>query len=150
MSNLQNTETIERELSENGFFASNTIGTSMQPLFKTHRDMVMIKRAEGELKKYDVALYKTGVGRYVLHRVVKVKKDSYLIRGDNTYKIETVPKSSVLGVLYAYRNTKKRHTVEDFSYKLYSRIWVFIYPLRLLAYRFRILLSRTYRLFFKK
>ena len=89
---------IEKELEEFGFYASNTLGVSMRPLFKTHRDMVIIKRPEEELKKYDVALYVCR-GKYILHRVIAVLDDVYIIRGDNTYRKERVPKQSVIGVL---------------------------------------------------
>ena len=42
----------------------------------------MVKKAIGRLKKYDVPLYKKG-DSYVLHRVMEVLPDSYIIRGDN-------------------------------------------------------------------
>ena len=147
---LENTEVIERELSENGIYASNTRGVSMQPLFKTHRDMVIIKRADGELKKYDVALYKDPRSRYVLHRVIAVKDDYYIIRGDNTFVNEKVPKSAVLGILVAFRNKKRSKTVDDRLYKFYSRFWHAIYPVRYVKHKIRTLLVKIYRTFFKR
>ncbi len=147
---LESSEIIEKELEQNGVYASNTLGTSMEPLFKTHRDMVIIKSPAAELKKYDVALYKDKYGRYVLHRVIRVKEEVYIIRGDNTFVNETVPKTAVLGVLTAYRNKNKRHTVEDASFKIYSRFWHFIYPLRLAKHKLRAILSRMYRKLFKR
>jgi hypothetical protein len=108
--------------------------------------MVIIKRADGELKKYDVALYKDSKGRYVLHRVIKVKRDIYVIRGDNTFVNEYVPKTAVIGVLTAYRNKKKSHTVNDISFKIYSRFWNFIYPLRYVKHKAK----RAIRKLFKK
>jgi hypothetical protein len=149
-SELENTELIERELAVNGVYASNTRGASMEPLFKTHRDMVIIKRAERELKKYDVALYKDTHGRYVLHRVIKVLCDFYIIRGDNTFVNEKVPKSAVIGVLISFRNKQRRKTVEDKSYKLYSRFWHFIYPVRYLFHKSKLVLHKIYRTVFKK
>ena len=147
---IESVEVIERELSENGFFVSNTLGVSMQPLFKTHRDMVIIKRPDRELRKYDVVLYKDKAARYILHRIIKVCEDFYVIRGDNTYAKEYVPKENVIGVLTSYRNKMKRHSVEDFSFKLYSRFWNFIYPLRYLKRKLRIALGRIYKKLFKK
>ncbi len=121
---------IESELSEHGFYASNTLGTSMRPLFKTHRDMIVVKKPEEELKKYDVALYVTPRGKYILHRVIGVRNDIYLIRGDNTYSVEHVPKEWVIGVLVKFNRKGKTHTVDERGYKIYSRIWHFIYPVR--------------------
>ncbi len=121
---------IEKELSENGYYASNTLGKSMRPLFKTRRDMIIVKRPESELKKYDVALYVTPNGKYILHRVIAVKENIYLIRGDNTYSVERVPKDWVIGVLVKFNRRGSLHTVDERSYKLYSRVWHFIYPVR--------------------
>lgn len=141
---------IESELEKHGFYASNTLGVSMRPLFKTHRDVIVVKRPEGELKKYDVALYVSPRGKYILHRVVKVKEDEYLIRGDNTYMIEHVPKDSVIGVLVKFNRRGKSHTTEEFSYRLYSRFWNFIYPIRFVFHKIRVLLGRMYRAVFKR
>ena len=141
---------IEKELNEHGFYASNTLGTSMRPLFKTHRDMIVVKRPDEKLKKYDVALYVTPRGKYILHRVIKVKKDHYVIRGDNTYAPEYVPFEWIKGVLIKFNRKGKTHTVNDFSYKLYSRLWHFIYPIRFVYAKARSLLGKIYRKIFRK
>ncbi len=141
---------IESELEQHGYYASNTLGTSMRPLFKTHRDMIIVKRPDSSLKKYDVALYVIGGGRYILHRVVGVRDDVYLIRGDNTFAVERVPKSAVIGVLVKFNRKGKTHTVDELSYKIYSRVWNFIYPVRFVLQKVRRLLGRIYRRLFKR
>ncbi len=145
-----NSGLVERELSEHGFYASNTLGTSMRPLFKTHRDMIVVKRPEGELRKYDVALYVTPKGKYILHRVVRVKNKIYLIRGDNTYRLERVPKEWVIGVLVKFNRKGKMHTVEERGYKIYSRIWHFIYPVRYLVWFFKRAPGALFRRIFQR
>ena len=125
---------IEEELKASGYYASNTKGVSMEPLFRTHRDMVIIKAADGNYKKYDVVLYRVK-DRYILHRIIGFKGDICLIRGDNTYSVERVPKDKILGVLVEFNRKGKKHSVEELSYKLYSRIWHYIYPVRVF-YRF--------------
>ena len=142
--------TIEAELAAHGVYASNTRGYSMMPLLKHHRDVVVILPPEGELKKYDVALYPMGESDYILHRVIAVRDDCYVIRGDNTYVREYVPKDKVIGVLSEYTRAGKHHTCQDFSFRLYSRLWCAIYPLRLIYRNARIKLSRAYRSIFKK
>ena len=106
----------------------------MEPLFRTGRDMVVIKRAEGEMKKYDVVLYRGAGGEYILHRIIKVRDDLYIIRGDNTYSKEYVPKDAVIGVLTSFNRKGKSGSPASFSFKLYSRLWNFIYPLRYMVY----------------
>ena len=126
---------IEDILEREGVFASVTVGTSMRPLFKTRRDMVILKKPLTPPKKYDVVLYKIGE-KYVLHRIIAVKKaeNMYVIRGDNTYKKEFVPKDKIIAVLDAFNRGGVRHNVTDFSYRLYSAVWNFLYPLRRIAY----------------
>ena len=141
---------IESELLTHGYYASNTLGVSMEPLFRTHRDMIVVKRPDAPLKKYDVALYVTPRGKYILHRVLKVKENEYLIRGDNTYSIEHVPKEWVIGVLVKFNRKGHTHTVDELSYRMYARFWHFIYPLRLVYRKVRSLLGRIYRKIFRK
>lgn len=141
---------IEDELRLHGAYASVTRGTSMRPLFKTHRDIVVIGRADGDLKKYDVALYRAPSGRYVLHRVVRVYPDRYLIRGDNTFIDEYIMKSDIIGVLTGFNRKGREYTVEGSGYRLYSRFWVLIYPLRKLCYRVNVFLHKLYRFVFRR
>ena len=98
---------VERELREHGVYASNTVGYSMSPLLRHHKDVVIIEPPTGILKKYDVALYPDGKGNYILHRVIAVRDGEYIIRGDNTFVKEHVPHSAVVGVLVAYNRGGK-------------------------------------------
>lgn len=141
---------VESELAEHGVYASVTKGASMRPLFKTNRDMIILKRPTAELKKYDVALYRTRSGKYVLHRVVGVRDDIYLIRGDNTFVLERVPKDSVIGVLTDFNRKGRRYTTKSFSYRLYSRAWNFIYPVRYLVVKLFGFAYCVYKKLFKR
>lgn len=67
-----------------------------------NRDLVIISVPQGRLQPYDVALYRRG-SAYVLHRVIQVREKDYLIRGDNTYRLEVVPDSAVIGVLTGFK-----------------------------------------------
>ena len=65
-----------------------------------------------QVRKYDVDLYKRGKD-YVLHRIIEVEKDHYLIRGDNTFAMETVPFSSVMGMLASFQRKGKCYDVNN-------------------------------------
>jgi len=134
---------FEEQLESFGVIASNTVGTSMRPLFKTHRDAVVIKKVEGKLKKYDVAFYKVG-SRYILHRVIAKRGSFYIIRGDNTYKKEYVPESKVLGVLVSFNRDGKHHEVSELGYKIYSRVWHYLYLPRCLCMKVRRTLKKLF------
>ena len=88
---------LEELLEKEGVIVYKTQGFSMKPMLKENRDVVVIKPAKERLKPMDVAFYKRGES-YILHRVLEVKEDYYLIRGDNTFIFEEVPFDDVLGL----------------------------------------------------
>lgn len=144
------TATVVRELRENGIFASTTRGTSMEPLFRTGRDVIIVKRPEGELRRHDVALYRYPSGKFVLHRVLYVRKDEYIIRGDNTFALEHIPKDWVIGVLVKFNRKGKSHTVDERGYRLYVVLWRLIYPVRFVYHYARRAAGKIYRALFKR
>ena len=77
---------LEEILTRDGKLVYRTKGVSMEPMLRQNRDLVVISVPSSRLRKYDVALYRRG-GSYVLHRVIDVKDDGYLIRGDNTFSL---------------------------------------------------------------
>lgn len=133
---------IEDELEKHGTYATNTLGTSMQPLFKTHRDAVFLSAPDRKIKKYDVLLYRDPCERYILHRVIGIRDDCFVIRGDNTFKKEYVPRERVIAYMVSFTRKGKHHKVDEFGYKLYSRFWNYIYPFRWLWLKFRSLIRK--------
>lgn len=91
--------TIEQELAVNGHSFFQTVGDSMEPLLHNRKSTVVIAAKQGRLKRYDVALYHRPTGEYVLHRVLKVLDEAYLICGDNRVWKETVPEEWIIGVM---------------------------------------------------
>lgn len=90
--------TIEESIKINGYHLATVVGDSMMPLLRNRRDMVKVVPVVGVLKKYDLPLYKRPTGEYVLHRIVKVKKEHYIICGDNRFLREKVPFDCIVGV----------------------------------------------------
>lgn len=130
--------TFEEILARDGELIYKTRGVSMNPMLRQNRDLVIVQVPASRLHKYDVALYRRGKA-YVLHRVVGVEDGYYLIRGDNTYTLETVPDQAVIGVLKGFVRKGKTCSVDDWRYRAYVRVWCSIYPLRRFLVRFRIL-----------
>lgn len=137
-----NKTTFEDILAKEGRLVYKTRGVSMEPMLRQNRDLVIIRVPESRLKKYDTALYKRG-SDYVLHRVIRVEQDHYLIRGDNTYTIEKVPDGDVIGILTSFVRKGREVSVTSKGYRLYARIWHAIYPLRAMYVRLRRAAVRT-------
>ena len=135
-------ESIGEVLDKYGVHGTTTKGTSMQPLFRTHRDMIILAKPTSELKKYDVVLYNAPYGKNIMHRIIKVLPDKYLIRGDNTFIDEYIPKEDIIAVMIAFNRKGKRREVTSRSYRAYCVIWTAIYPIRKLIFKVRTAIMR--------
>lgn len=136
---------FEEELERSGKLVYRNVGVSMRPLIKQDRDIIIISKPEGRLKKYDVPLYKRG-DQYVLHRVVKVCEDSYVILGDNCLRKEYgIKEEQILGVLTSLVRNGREVDLNGFGYRFYSRAWYFLYPVRVIFMKAKSLLGRLVR-----
>ncbi len=132
MSDIPEMTSIKEILDTYGKYAGLTSGTSMLPLLHQGKDNIIVVKNTERLKKYDVALYVTPQGKYIMHRVVEVHDDHYIITGDNLLAREHVTDDMICGKLIGfYKNGKHYVDCENSkAYKAYSRIWVALRPLR--------------------
>lgn len=119
------------EIEKHGTLIYTNVGDSMMPLIKQGRDVLIIKKANGRLKKYDVPLYQRDSGQYVLHRILKVSKDDYVICGDNrSFKEYGITDRHIIGVLTGVIRKGKEISVTDKKYRLYVHLWCDFFPIR--------------------
>ena len=126
-----NNSTYEEELALHGKLVYTNVGTSMMPLLRQHRDLMIIqKRPEGRLKKYDAVLYKRGE-KYILHRILRVRPQDYVICGDHCWRREFgVTDAQILGVLIGVVRDGKEISVTDRKYLCYVHLWCDFYLIR--------------------
>lgn len=118
-----NKSTFEEEIAKNGRLVYINVGDSMMPLLREKRDLLIIEKVSGRLKKYDVPLYRRDSGQYVLHRILKVRKDDYVICGDNRWKKEYgITDRHIIGVLTGIVRDGKKISVNNKKYKLYVHL----------------------------
>ena len=119
-SEFDNNSDADFLLREKGEYVSLTAGASMRPIFREHRDVVVIRTIKNPLKKGDAVLYPETDGKYILHRIMRFKGDICIIRGDNNFFTERVKKENIIGVLTEfYRDGKYVKCDENFKYKCY-------------------------------
>ena len=125
--------TYEEYLNENGNLTYTNVGSSMMPLLKQHRDLFTVtKKSEGRLKKGDVILYRHQPKTYVLHRIIKVRENDYVILGDNCIRKEYgIKDEDILGKMTSYVRKGKEHSINDLNYRLYSSYIMHTIPLRI-------------------
>jgi signal peptidase I len=105
-------------------------GISMTPLLHDVRDAVVLEKPD-KLKKYDIVLHRRENGQYILHRIIKKKGDVLTIAGDfETEKEYPVYENQVIAKVTSFRRNGKEYSVTDFIIRLYSRLWLFIFPQR--------------------
>lgn len=129
-------KTVEAILKEKGAYIVTTSGGSMRPMLRHRRDTVTVVPLTGTVKKYDVVLFRRGE-ELVLHRVVDVLPEGYLIRGDHCRESDPVSKMQILGILSAFTRNGKPHTITSPGYVIYSRIIVWLNPVLRLAMKVR-------------
>lgn len=105
-------------------------GISMLPMLRQGKDQVELSPLPEKLKKYDLPIYQYPSGKYVMHRVVKVRQDGYVCLGDNTYSYEYIKPDQMIAVVSAFRRGDKRICVDAPGYRLYCRVWCALYPVR--------------------
>lgn len=105
-------------------------GVSMLPMLRQGKDCVELSQLPKQLQKYDLPVYRGANGKYVMHRVVGLRGDSYLCLGDNTYHYEMVTPERMVAVVCAFSRNGRRISVENRSYRIYCRIWCAIFPAR--------------------
>lgn len=137
---------IEENLTQNGFHVSTTSGFSMYPMLRDRRDrVVIVPVGEKKLKPYDLPLYKRPDGKYVLHRILKVRDGYYVIRGDNTYAREKVPFEWVIGYVSEFYREGRHVKADSRRYRFYAAFWHFIYPFRVFYRKGRSFATRVWR-----
>ena len=104
---------FEEVLDKDGELIFTNVGYSMYPLIKQREDILRIVKT-ATFKKGDIVLYKSNIDHYVLHRILKIKKDKIILAGDyNYHKDAPITKDQILGLLTTI--TKKDGRVIDLS-----------------------------------
>jgi hypothetical protein len=118
--------TFEEILARDGKLTYTNVGGSMLPLLRQGKDLFTVSRKGMErCKKGDVVLYRRGKD-YVLHRVVEVRPDDYVILGDNCAAKEYgIRDADILGVMTGYVRCGRGHSTKEAGYRLYS--WLILH-----------------------
>ena len=115
------------------FLSLTPKGFSMCPTFLGGRDQVYVTAPDFPLSKGDIAIFLRKDDTYVIHRVCKVKsQNEYYFLGDNQTKIEgPIFEEQIHGIVtHIVKKGKVIDCNKNFSYKLYSKLWLFFRPLR--------------------
>lgn len=123
---------LEKYLSEHGSVISANVGVSMLPLLREGKDLFFIEKKGAERCRVgDVVLYRRK-RQYVLHRIIEVRPEDYVILGDNcTAKEYGIKDSDILAVMTSFIRNGREHSVKEIAYRIYSFVWLRIAPMRI-------------------
>lgn len=129
-------------------------GNSMRPFLESERDVIVLAHTD-EYNERDVVLAEIYKGHYVLHRIERIytpdgkrnkckatdPKSKVTLRGDgNVRGTEHCLLKDVRAKAVSFERKGKNCSVESRRWKLYSRIWPSLLPLRrLLLISYKIL-----------
>ncbi len=127
-----NKSTYEQELEQKGSLIYTTVGMSMRPFLRSGQDLMVIEPVKnGRCRVRDVVLYRRRSGKYVLHRIMWVRKEDYVLCGDNCRSLEPgIRDHQILGVLTAVIRNGQRQDVGHWSYRAKVFAWWLLYPIR--------------------
>ncbi len=115
---------IQEVLDSGGEFQLYPRGSSMLPLIQEGRDWVRLIQKGNALHRNDIILYHRSDGSFVLHRIVKIRKDGYVLCGDNQIQLETgIQEDQVIALVKEIGRKGRSISNHSFWLRLYERIW---------------------------
>ena len=113
-------------------------GGSMVP-FLHNGDTVYLDLPDSPVKRGDIVLYPRSYGRYILHRVYRVRRDgSYIMVGDAQTELELLPsREQIRARVSSARHKGKLMRPGQFRWWVYQHIWLWLRPLRPFLMRMR-------------
>lgn len=137
---------LRLQIDRGGSAPLTVTGFSMLPMLANRRDRVYLTRLTHDPRRGDVILYRRENGQYVLHRVI-YPEDLLGCQccGDNSWTLELVHRTDILGIVHAFQRKGKDYTVRAPAYRLYSYLWTSLFPFRRPLIHSRRLLGRLKR-----
>ena len=120
-------------LEANGSLTYTNVGVSMLPLLRQGKNLFTVeKKGAARCRAGDVVLYRRAPDTYVLHRVVEVRAEDYILLGDNCVARECgIRDADILGVMTGFVRGGKVHSVTERGYRLYTALLLHTIPLRI-------------------
>ena len=133
---------IKETISSGRSIRFSVTGNSMFPLFANRRDSVTVSPVDC-VRKYDIVLHRRADGTYIMHRVIGIRGDMLTIAGDNEDRKEkNVPMDAVVAKVTSFTRKGRTYNMKEFGYRFYSRLWLWIFPIRLYVLGFLLFIRR--------
>ena len=119
-------------------------GFSMRPFLEDGRDKALLTKPV-TIKKGDAVLAEVTPGHYVLHRIISIKGENVVLRGDGNIGVERCSLADIKGFAIGFyrKGRTKLDRTNGLKWRVYFLVWTTLFPLRryLLAFYRRIWLK---------
>ena len=107
-------------------------GYSMRPFLENNRDKALLVKPS-KIAVGDPVLAEISPKHYVLHRIIKIEGNDVTLMGDGNLGVEYCKKENIVGaVIGFYRKDRKNlDRTDGWKWKLYSKVWMTLRPLRM-------------------
>lgn len=121
-----------RGIVEEGHEASMVIaGNSMSPFLIHQRDVICFRKPDGPLRVGDMVFYQRRSGRYVMHRICRVRPEGFYLVGDGQTEIEgPISRDQIFARIVKVRRKDRWLEPGSFWWEFFARVWIRIIPLR--------------------
>jgi hypothetical protein len=128
---------IQELLSQEGKAWLTVTGMSMYPFLRENKDAVELAKTSLEaIKKNDIVLIRRKTGEYILHRVLYKREAVFYIIGDAQRWVEgPISAEQLLAKVESVKRSGRIIKCEATAWKLITRIWLFLIPIRPLLIR---------------
>ena len=114
-------------------FVLTVTGQSMRPTLRNLKDKVELVALKKELRKGDLLFFERDDGSCILHRVIKVQSDSYIVSGDAQTWTEVVKKDKAIAIVKRVCKNGRWIDCDSFSYRFADCFRRIAKPLRIFA-----------------
>ena len=130
---MGNAISYEDYLNTHGSLTYSNVGRSMLPLLREGKDLFIVRKKGPErCRTGDVVLYRRPPDHYVLHRIIRVRPNDYVVLGDNCIKREYgIRDEDIIGVMTGFVRNGREHSTEEAGYRVYSALWLCTAPVRI-------------------
>lgn len=121
-----------RGLTEEGREVSLLIsGSSMSPFLIHARDYIYFRKPDRELRRGDMVFFQRDSGQFVMHRILKVKKEGFYLVGDGQTQVEgPVRRDQIFGLVFCVKRKGKKIKPGDFWWEFFAHVWLVFLPVR--------------------
>ena len=106
-------------------------GNSMSPFLVHGRDKVYLSKLTRPPTRGDMILYRRKNGRYILHRIYRVREGRYDMIGDAQLGVEPgIRPDQLLATVSAVRRKGKLLRRGHLLWDFFAHVWLFLVPVR--------------------